>query len=99
MIDDLNPLWQLVAAQFHSPAHSVHGPDHWRRVERNGLLLATRTGADVCVVRLFALFHDCRRENDGWDDGHGAEAQTMPRHFGVAHTTSTTPVSSSSATL
>src|SRR3954470_15464079 len=72
MIDDLNPLWQLVAAQFHSPAHSVHGPDHWRRVERNGLLLATRTGAEIAVVRLFALFHDSRRENDGWDDGHGA---------------------------
>lgn len=45
---------------------------HWRRVERNGLLLATRTGADLNVVRLFALFHDCCRINDGWDDGHGA---------------------------
>jgi len=25
-------------------------------------------------VRLFALFHDSRRENDGVDDGHGARA-------------------------
>jgi uncharacterized protein len=69
---DIDLLWQRVTEQFHSRDHTVHGPDHWRRVERNGLLLATRTGADVEVVRLFALFHDSRRENDGWDRGHGA---------------------------
>jgi|SRR5678815_1071610 len=70
--DDFNKLWQLVTNQFHAAVYSVHGPDHWRRVERNGLLLATRTGADIAVVRLFALFHDSRRENDGCDEGHGA---------------------------
>jgi uncharacterized protein len=68
---DFDPLWQLVTAQFHMPGGSVHGPSHWRRVERNGLFLAQRTGADEIVVRLFALFHDSRRENDGCDDGHG----------------------------
>ena len=72
MNHSFDPLWKLVSGQFHAPGSSVHGPDHWRRVERNGLLLATRTGADVAVVRLFALFHDSRRENDGRDDGHGA---------------------------
>jgi len=72
MNDDIDHLWELVTRQFHELEYSVHGPDHWRRVERNGLLLATRTGADVAVVRLFALFHDSRRENDGWDPGHGA---------------------------
>ncbi len=69
---DFGRLWGLVARQFMEPgAHSVHGPAHWRRVERNALLLAGRTGADVTVVRLFAVFHDSRRENDFWDDGHG----------------------------
>lgn len=68
----MDRLWQLVSAQFYSSGHSVHGPDHWRRVERNGLLLATRTGADIAIVRLFALFHDSRRENEDRDDGHGA---------------------------
>jgi uncharacterized protein len=34
-------------------------------------VLAAKTGANVTVVRLFALFHDCRRENDGWDPEHG----------------------------
>ncbi|MEI8109113.1 MAG: hypothetical protein WCI46_14970 [Verrucomicrobiota bacterium] len=47
MNPDFDPLWHLVTDQFHAPVYSVHGPDHWRRVERNGLLLATRTGADL----------------------------------------------------
>lgn len=70
--EKLDRLWQRVASQFNNGPCSIHGPDHWRRVERNGLLLATRSAANVFVVRLFALFHDCRRENDGWDPGHGA---------------------------
>jgi uncharacterized protein len=72
MTEELRQLWELVIQQHHAPIYSVHGPAHWRRVERNGLLLSTRTGADVFVVRLFALFHDSRRENDGYDKGHGA---------------------------
>jgi len=69
---DYTSLWELVAAPFARHAASAHGPDHWRRVQRNGLLLCTRTGANRNVVRLFALFHDCRRVNDGWDPDHGA---------------------------
>jgi len=72
MITDFDRLWHHVISQFHAPVYSVHGPDHWRRVERNGLLLATRTQADISVVRLFAVFHDSRRENECCDDGHGA---------------------------
>ena len=34
-------------------------------------MLATRTGADVVVVSLFALFHDSRRVNECNDPGHG----------------------------
>ncbi len=49
----------------------IHGLAHWRQVEFNGLLLAPVTGADVTVVRLFALFHDCKREDDGYDESHG----------------------------
>lgn len=50
---------------------NVHGLEHWRQVEFNGLLLAKKTGADITVVRLFALFHDSKRENDGYDEEHG----------------------------
>ncbi len=49
----------------------LHGLMHWKQVERNGLLLANETGADVAVVRLFALFHDSKRADDGFDMEHG----------------------------
>lgn len=65
-------LWRQVTAAFHGdPEDSIHGPAHWRRVLRNGLLLAAQTGADPLVVRLFAVFHDARRVNDMTDPGHG----------------------------
>ncbi|HWB59422.1 MAG TPA: hypothetical protein VG733_08020 [Chthoniobacteraceae bacterium] len=54
---DFDRLWQHVSGQFYTNGFSLHGPDHWRCVERNGLLLATRSGADATVVRLFTLFH------------------------------------------
>ena len=76
---DYSQLWEHVAAQFQGGPWSIHGPTHWRRVERNGLLLASRTQANVDVVRLFALFHDCRRENEGTDDGHGARGALHAR--------------------
>ena len=53
---------------FDSDYHSLA---HWRQVEFNGLLLAPVTGADITVVRLFALFHDCKRQDDAYDGEHG----------------------------
>lgn len=73
MHTDWKRLWQHVTREFRCGSDSVHGPSHWQRVERNGLLLAARTGAVEEVVRLFAVFHDARRVYDGWDDTHGAE--------------------------
>jgi len=64
-------IWEHVTREFQCDRHSLHGPSHWRRVERNGLLIATKSGAIEEVVRLFAVFHDSRREHDGWDDTHG----------------------------
>ena len=72
MLSNFQSLWEEIAAPFARRANALHGPEHWRRVERNGLLLAARTGANTDVVRLFALFHDCGRLNDGWDPEHGA---------------------------
>ena len=69
---DFKRLWEVVTASYHGGPYSAHGPAHWKRVEQNGLLLATRTNADATVVRLFALFHDSCRLNEGTDDGHGA---------------------------
>jgi uncharacterized protein len=67
-------IWEHVTCNFQCHRDSVHGPSHWRRVERNGLLIATRSRAVEDVVRLFAVFHDSRREHDGCDNKHGSRA-------------------------
>jgi uncharacterized protein len=82
---DWTALWDLVSDQFPLSAHSIHGPAHWRRVERNGLLLATRSGADVTVVRLFALFHDSRRRNECHDPQHGKRGATLASQMRGTH--------------
>lgn len=35
------------------------------------MILSEETGANRGVVELFALFHDSRRESEGYDEGHG----------------------------
>jgi len=72
MATDYTRLREHLVAQFSCDPASVHGPAHWKRVEFHGLLIAPTNSAIVEVIRLFALFHDCRRIHDGYDDGHGA---------------------------
>lgn len=58
----------------------VHGIEHWHQVEANGLLLADRVaGVDVDVVRLFAIFHDSKRFDDGYDPEHGERGAEFAR--------------------
>ncbi len=66
-------LWEHVTEQF-ALHFSVHGPPHWKRVEENGLHIAQTNNADVTVVKLFAVLHDSKRENDGYDPQHGQRA-------------------------
>jgi uncharacterized protein len=49
----------------------THGVAHWGRVFENGTRVAEATGADVELVQLFAIFHDCRRITESRDRGHG----------------------------
>lgn len=69
---DFPALERTVCSQFQGDIHSIHGLHHWRTVERHGVWLSARTGADLLVVRLFAWFHDSRRFNDFTDQGHGS---------------------------
>ncbi|MFO1095593.1 MAG: hypothetical protein U0992_20160 [Planctomycetaceae bacterium] len=58
----------LIADQFPLGRRSIHGPSHWERVDAWGQRLAASTpGADLVVVRLFAVFHDSRQVNEGAD--------------------------------
>ena len=52
----------------------LHGLAHWWRVRHNGLLVADAMGAAPRVVRLFAIFHDSHRADDGYDREHGPRA-------------------------
>ena len=60
--------------QFPLGNSSIHGEDHWMRVLYNGRLLAKETGANLNVVELFAVLHDCKRDNDDYDLEHGRRA-------------------------
>ena len=82
---DFRRLLEIITAQFPLNIHSVHGPKHWRQVEKNGLMLAKETGADVTIIRLFSLFHDSRRENDNKDDGHGIRGAELARAMRGTH--------------
>lgn len=82
-------LWSRVVAQFRLPAYSAHAEDHWKRVEHYGLWVGQHSGADLLVVRLFALFHDSQREEDSGDPEHGPRAavyaaQLCGREFELA---------------
>lgn len=68
---DTTPIVCEVLLGYALPWRGIHGVVHWARVLENGLRLAETTGANVAVVTLFALFHDCRRVNEDWDDDHG----------------------------
>ncbi len=54
-----------------------HGVAHWQRVREIGIRLAKKNKADRLVVEMFALLHDCCREDDGADPDHGPRAATF----------------------
>ena len=74
---DWEGLWRELTAHFVLGANSIHGPEHWRRVERYGIYLAEKSEGNVLVVRLFAVFHDSCRLCDRRDDEHGPRAAVL----------------------
>ena len=68
---DLQPIVQAVLAEYILPVNGHHGVSHWARVLENGLRLCEKTKAKIDVVRLFAVFHDSKRINEGTDPDHG----------------------------
>lgn len=72
-------LVELLRSDFALSWQGLHGLAHWQRVRQNGLRLARTTGANVQVVELFALLHDCKRISDRLDPDHGARAAEYAR--------------------
>ena len=60
--------------QFPLGSSVIHGKDHWMRVLYNGRMLTRETGANLNVVELFSIIHDCKRDNDDYDLEHGRRA-------------------------
>ena len=67
-------VWSEIISSFRVDHASIHGPKHWKREEANGLQIAARNGANVDVVRLFAVLHDSCREDDAFEMEHGLKA-------------------------
>lgn len=75
----MKELINKVVAEAKLANSSIHGVSHWKTVERNGVYLCQFNAADIEVVRLFALFHDSKRENDHRDLEHGPRAEIYLR--------------------
>lgn len=79
MKHDRDALMARIREGFAVNWNGIHGYRHWMRVRDNGLMLAKETGADTEIIELFALFHDSKRRNDGFDPGHGKRAAKFIR--------------------
>ncbi|MCE5175840.1 MAG: pentapeptide repeat-containing protein [Bacteroidales bacterium] len=66
-----------------SKPSDIHGLSHWKNVERNAILLAEKTGADLQALKVFAYVHDMCRENDGGDPDHGLRASRYLKKYAV----------------
>jgi uncharacterized protein len=76
---EVRPILEAVFREYPLDPGGMHGVGHWARVMENGIRLAVETGADIEVVRLFALLHDSRRVSDGADPEHGPRAAKFAR--------------------
>jgi uncharacterized protein len=76
VLDEAKRVFQLDSKR------SLHGPGHWQQVERNALELGKNTPAcDIEVARLFAILHDCKRQNEGTGEKHGERAAEFAREL------------------
>jgi uncharacterized protein len=78
-------LIETILRQYSLSPEGIHGLPHWARVLENGVRLAQQTGARIAVVELFAIFHDARRMNDGWDREHGYRGAELAAQFRRTH--------------
>lgn len=65
---------RLARERYALDSEGIHGPSHWERVCENGLYIARHSEADSTIVQLFSCLHDCCRENEQDDPGHGERA-------------------------
>lgn len=78
---DYRRLLKRILKGYTMPVRGFHGVVHWARVLENGQRIAPHSGANLKVVTLFALFHDSRRIDDGYDLGHGQRGADLAQRM------------------
>lgn len=84
----LHALAQAAIAVSLSPDSHWHGEAHWRGVADQGLWLAETLGwgrQERLFLFAFGAAHDCRRENEDHDPGHGPRAAQWMADHGWGH--------------
>ncbi|MFN3149869.1 hypothetical protein [Bremerella sp.] len=79
MAIEMRGIVRHIVREYKLPLTGIHGIVHWARVFDNGQRVAEASGADPDVVALFALFHDSRRRNDGYDPDHGRRGAELAK--------------------
>lgn len=64
----------MVQDQFRLSQGSLHGYQHWKRVERLGKYIGATNGSDIAIVSHFAYLHDAVRHSESEDVLHGLRA-------------------------
>ena len=76
---------RIALSEYKLGAHSLHGPAHWARTRLNAREICKASPqASPRAAMLFALLHDCRRNDDGPDPGHGERAARLAAQIGPA---------------
>jgi len=78
---NLKKIFAHATENFKLSLDGIHGPGHWKAVLKNGRELCKRVDADLQVVELFAVLHDCKRENDTVDPDHGKRAAKLAQEM------------------
>lgn len=81
MAIDMRGIARQIVQEYDLPLTGTHGITHWARVYDNGQRVAEASGADKDVVALFALFHDSKRRNEGYDPDHGQRGAEMAKRL------------------
>ena len=81
---DFQQIVRVAKQRFVMDIHGIHGIAHWQRV-RETACASPNNGANPLIVELFAFLHDCCREDDGTDPGHGERAAEFSRTLRKSH--------------
>lgn len=73
-ISDKTGLIKAVRKEDILEGHGTHEWHHLMRVLETERIFAVGNGADIMMLKLFALFHDTSQRNDGHDPQHGQRA-------------------------